>query len=320
MLSLRSTNAGIGVSHSSVPVTTCFTSRQPLPFSWQSSCITRDMHVRCQQQEVAQVSTNTTIDTALLNFSFQRELDGGLLTISPLQRDWLEETTDLMTAAFADSDSTKLSMYSKFLRRQISSYLKSHMAMIPNTVVLTAVWRPAHISCSTYHGASNSASAREGGSGSDDDTASQARVTEPSGRPYDNASERPLVDGGLASSSTGGLNSVQGPQLWGAAEISLNARTRERHLTLNPPDNEPYLCNMAVAIRHRRKGVAKLLLQSAEQVSNIAGKKRMYLHLRLQDNVPSMLYNKAGFKAVEEDPWIVEVFGMDRCYLMLKEL
>ena len=46
------------------------------------------------------------------------------------------------------------------------------------------------------------------------------------------------------------------------------------------PQECAYICNMAVAPEHRRRGYGLLLLEAAEEIARLGGQRDMYLHLR----------------------------------------
>ena len=88
----------------------------------------------------------------------------------------------------------------------------------------------------------------------------------------------------------------------------------------NPPPKCAYLCNMAVHPEHRRRGIARLLLQSAEDLAAIAQESEMYLHLRLIDQPAAQLYRRSGFMQRAQDNVLVQLLGQDRKFLMAKQL
>ena len=49
---------------------------------------------------------------------------------------------------------------------------------------------------------------------------------------------------------------------------------------LQPLQECAYICNMAVAPEHRRKGYGLLLLEAAEEIARLGGQRDLYLHLR----------------------------------------
>jgi GNAT superfamily N-acetyltransferase len=108
--------------------------------------------------------------------------------------------------------------------------------------------------------------------------------------------------------------------LAGTVEISFTSSTRTKHLTLNPPQDMPYLCNMAVQPEQRGKGYGRLLLDAAEQLILSTGYTCVYLHVRHVDPPALSLYRTSGFVEEGEDWSIIQVFGLDRRYLMRKSL
>mmetsp|Transcript_8495 Transcript_8495/g.17006 ORF Transcript_8495/g.17006 Transcript_8495/m.17006 type:complete len:295 (-) Transcript_8495:495-1379(-) len=108
--------------------------------------------------------------------------------------------------------------------------------------------------------------------------------------------------------------------LAGTVEISFSSSTRTKHLTLNPPQDMPYLCNMAVQPEQRGKGYGRLLLDAAEQLILSTGYTDVFLHVRHEDPPALSLYRTSGFVEEGEDWSIIQVFGLDRRYLMRKSL
>lgn len=115
-------------------------------------------------------------------------------------------------------------------------------------------------------------------------------------------------------------NDGQEDILAGTVEISFSSSTRTKHLTLNPPQDMPYLCNMAVQPDQRGKGYGRLLLDAAEQLILSTGYTSVFLHVRHADPTALSLYRTSGFVEEGEDCSIVQLFGLDRRYLMRKSL
>ncbi len=109
-------------------------------------------------------------------------------------------------------------------------------------------------------------------------------------------------------------------KLVGTAEVSFDPATRTAYAMNNPPAKCAYLCNMAVHPDHRRQGIARHLLSSAEHIAALACEERMYLHLRLIDQPAGRLYRGSDFKQMAEDNFLMQLLGQDRKYLMCKEL
>lgn len=108
--------------------------------------------------------------------------------------------------------------------------------------------------------------------------------------------------------------------LVGTVEVSFDASTRSKHLTLNPPPDMPYLCNMAVESEYRRRGFGAMLLEAAEAVVIRTGYRSMYLHVRHADPPAVHLYRKYGYLEEGEDWTLVQLLGLDRRYLLKKYL
>jgi ribosomal protein S18 acetylase RimI-like enzyme len=118
----------------------------------------------------------------------------------------------------------------------------------------------------------------------------------------------------------GGASSSHAQTLVGTVEVSFHPSTRSAHLTLNPPSDMPYLCNMAVQQEFRGQGYGSLLLDAAEEVVLSTGYKSLYLHVRHADPPAVALYRKYGYVEEGEDMGIVKIFGLDQRYLMKKFL
>lgn len=108
--------------------------------------------------------------------------------------------------------------------------------------------------------------------------------------------------------------------LVGTVEVSFDASTRSKHVTLNPPPDMPYLCNMAVEPDYRRRGFGAMLLEAAEAAVLRTGYKSMYLHVRHADPPAVQLYRKYGYHDEGEDWALVQLLGLDRRYLLKKFL
>lgn len=85
-----------------------------------------------------------------------------------------------------------------------------------------------------------------------------------------------------------------GALLAGVVELSFSSSTRSNYVTLNPPEDRPYLCNMAIAEALRGRGYGYLLLQAAEELVSQLGENEVFLHLRVQDLPAAGLYSKSG--------------------------
>jgi len=112
----------------------------------------------------------------------------------------------------------------------------------------------------------------------------------------------------------------QNDVLVGTVEVSFSPSTRSTQLTLNPPPDLPYLCNMAVEASYRGQGYGSLLLDAAEDMVYETGYKSLFLHVRHVDSPALGLYRKSGFSEEGEDWPLIRLFGLDQRYLMKKSL
>lgn len=78
-----------------------------------------------------------------------------------------------------------------------------------------------------------------------------------------------------------------------------------------------YLCNMAVHTGHRRRGVAKALLQEAQRLGKRWGQDTLWLHVETHNVAALQLYLGEGFQLVRTDPWW---YVMGRQHLLRKPL
>jgi len=211
--------------------------------------------------------------------------DGYYLRVEALSEQWLEDARDVLSEAFASSMGG-LSQFQTFLQRQIGSYLVQHMNLPPLAVVLVAVIVPC---------------------GADDCTEDFSGA----------------LDGGEAGHPPS-LYSPEIPsaqeQIVGTVELSFSHKTRTQYLTLNPPKDCAYLCNMAVAEPMRGRGFGAHLLAAAEEFARVAGRSEVFLHVRLQDKIPRRLYTTRGYETVSKDVLPLQLLGLDRRYLMRKSL
>ncbi|KAK9825784.1 hypothetical protein WJX74_007339 [Apatococcus lobatus] len=88
----------------------------------------------------------------------------------------------------------------------------------------------------------------------------------------------------------------------GIAVIDFHGSSRQFLYSLQPPDNDPYISNMAVDPRFRRRGVALGLLVAAARLCEASGYERMFLHIQAGDSAAEALYLKAGFQICKMEP------------------
>lgn len=109
--------------------------------------------------------------------------------------------------------------------------------------------------------------------------------------------------------------------LAGAVEISFNASGKPKDIqTPMPPEDTPFLSNMAVLKRFRRRGIGQELLKAAEQLVVQMGGNEMYLHCRMVDEAPLTMYKNAGYAVVETDSILSLLLCQRRRHLMYKTL
>ena len=146
----------------------------------------------------------------------------------------------------------------------------------------------------------------EEGAGGGEEAAAAAAAAEREGLPSLSPRPPPPLPGVLA----------------GSVEVSFSPSTRTRSLTLNPPDDAAYLCNMAVHPALRGRGVGRALLAAAADAARVAGASDLFLHLRVQDagGPAGRLYSGSGFEEAGRDAGLLAFFGQDRRLLLRKRL
>jgi ribosomal protein S18 acetylase RimI-like enzyme len=111
----------------------------------------------------------------------------------------------------------------------------------------------------------------------------------------------------------------QTSRLIATASISFHPDSRETFQSLQPPDNDAYLCNIAVDPKFRRQGVARSVLNASESLAAKLGYPRFYLHVRLGDDAARSLYESSGYTVVDEDSFLVKLRGRTPVCLMVKK-
>eukprot|EP00252_Welwitschia_mirabilis_P007299 TRINITY_DN18549_c0_g1_i2.p1 TRINITY_DN18549_c0_g1~~TRINITY_DN18549_c0_g1_i2.p1 ORF type:complete len:322 (+),score=53.08 TRINITY_DN18549_c0_g1_i2:296-1261(+) len=108
--------------------------------------------------------------------------------------------------------------------------------------------------------------------------------------------------------------------LVGTVELSFNAKGSSPLMpTPIPPKDAPYLCNMAVDKKFRRRGIGKHLLMASEKLVQEMGSNEMYLHCRIIDLVPFGMYTKAGYNVVQTDNIFALLTLQRRRHLLYKK-
>lgn len=111
----------------------------------------------------------------------------------------------------------------------------------------------------------------------------------------------------------------QSSRLVATASISFDPVSRESFQTLQPPDEDAYLCNIAVDPKFRRRGIARQMLAACESLAASRGFQRFYLHVRLGDEAAQTLYETSGYRNVASDSWLVKLRGLTPSSLMVKQ-
>ncbi|MCO5567698.1 hypothetical protein L7F22_021392 [Adiantum nelumboides] len=113
------------------------------------------------------------------------------------------------------------------------------------------------------------------------------------------------------------------PKWWlaGAVEVSFNASGKPDGMQAPlPPEDAPFLSNMAVLKRFRRRGIGRELLKAAEQLALQMGSTEMYLHCRMVDEAPLNMYRSTGYSVLETDSILSLLLFQRRRHLMYKQL
>ncbi|XP_021741955.1 uncharacterized protein LOC110708169 [Chenopodium quinoa] len=111
-------------------------------------------------------------------------------------------------------------------------------------------------------------------------------------------------------------------ELAGTVEVSFDRRgANSSPPTPTPPKDCPYICNMTVKDRLRRRGIGWHLLKASEElISNMSSSRNVYLHCRMIDSAPFNMYKKAGYAIAKTDSFLVLLTLQRRKHLMCKEL
>eukprot|EP00877_Chromochloris_zofingiensis_P010281 jgi/Chrzof1/5506/Cz16g05230.t1 len=93
----------------------------------------------------------------------------------------------------------------------------------------------------------------------------------------------------------------QSSRLVGTVALSFHAESRDDFPTLRPPEDEPYLSNMAVDAKFRRQGMARAMLDACHKLLCSKGSPAVWLHVRVADKVAYQLYQSAMYEEVARD-------------------
>lgn len=111
----------------------------------------------------------------------------------------------------------------------------------------------------------------------------------------------------------------QTSRLVATASISFHPDSRDTFQTLQPPDADAYLCNIAVDPKFRRRGLARRMLAACEAMAADRGFGRFYLHVRLGDDAARALYETSGYREVDTDTWLLKLRGITPKALLVKD-
>ncbi|XVF84909.1 hypothetical protein PTKIN_Ptkin17bG0077200 [Pterospermum kingtungense] len=114
----------------------------------------------------------------------------------------------------------------------------------------------------------------------------------------------------------------RGEELSGTVEVCFDNRgANASPPTPAPPKNSPYICNMTVTKKLRRRGIGWHLLKASEElISQMTSSKEVYLHCRMIDEAPFNMYKKAGYNVVRTDSIFILLTLQRRKHLMCKKL
>ncbi|KAL2519506.1 Acyl-CoA N-acyltransferases (NAT) superfamily protein [Abeliophyllum distichum] len=119
-----------------------------------------------------------------------------------------------------------------------------------------------------------------------------------------------------------GENGEEDFELAGTVEVCFDKRGANTNPpTPTPPKNSPYICNMAVRMPLRRRGIGWHLLKAGEElISQMSSSREVYLHCRVIDEAPFNMYTKAGYSIVKTDSLLTLLTFQRRRHLMRKDL
>lgn len=88
--------------------------------------------------------------------------------------------------------------------------------------------------------------------------------------------------------------------------------------TLNRPQ-QVYLSNLAVQEGCRRQGIARKLLEAAEQLSLDWGFRELYLHVMADNTRARLLYKNMGYQLQQVEPTLFSLLNLQPSRLLLKK-
>jgi ribosomal protein S18 acetylase RimI-like enzyme len=93
----------------------------------------------------------------------------------------------------------------------------------------------------------------------------------------------------------------------GTAEISFHEFSETKLGRSRPKDSILYVTEVAVNSKHRRKGIANLMMEAVDKVAKIRKTETIYLHVDVENVAALRLYQRAGYaKLPSDDPVFLE--------------
>ncbi|MDB9525277.1 GNAT family N-acetyltransferase [Oscillatoria sp. CS-180] len=102
----------------------------------------------------------------------------------------------------------------------------------------------------------------------------------------------------------------------GTVELSYR---RQGLWTFNRPQ-QMYISNLAVRENCRRQGIARRLLQNAEQLSLEWGFRELYLHVMADNTRARRLYQNMGYQLQQVEPTLFSLLSLQPSRLLLKKV
>lgn len=201
--------------------------------------------------------------------------------------------------AIAFSQSIDAEIFRRYLLRQITDYLRSTCKMPESCAIVVAL-------ASESDSSDGWDSSDDGAwSGVDDSGVGELWTHE---RTHDGAapSGREPAEGLSSSEARAARQAAAAPRrvatgtfeherhmpVVGTSMVSFDVRSRNKSLTVNPPDDQPFLTNMAVCQDYQRRGIATQLLLACEEHARRKWQRPciMYLSARVKDEPAVRLY------------------------------
>ena len=87
----------------------------------------------------------------------------------------------------------------------------------------------------------------------------------------------------------------------GTAEISFHEFSETKLGRSRPKDSILYVTEVAVNSKHRRKGIANLMMEAVDKVAKIRKTETIYLHVDVENVAALRLYNRSGYRKLPND-------------------